>query len=362
MQFVADFVRHSATGQEADSPIEVIPFKLDFELEQAPSEFQVVFVLQRVRYQYGFKADSRRVLEEWLYAYPEARPQMWFFRTTDANQSSQSWDFGSHLKGQKQTIKDSTRPNALFLSTGAQLNNVQLKRVWDWFASSLRAFTGPTSLAWDFTTRNCQANGDQKQQIVEFLQTADLGIDDVLVRSRKKSLSDFPGGISDSLRRELMENSPDEWIEPYFVHKRTDGTDEEVAFEAEEESAGTLHIFSWAGPWLDVLANERTLVLDELDSSLHPLLAKHLVKYFHDSASNSGGAQLIFSTHSVSLMNDCELLRRDQVWFAAKSHQGATSLVPYTDFHARKGESRAKNYLGGRYGAIPNLPDIRRVK
>jgi hypothetical protein len=100
--------------------------------------------------------------------------------------------------------------------------------------------------------------------------------------------------------------------------------------------------------------------VDELDSSLHPLLVRRLISMFHDPVLNSGGAQLIFSTHDTSLL-DHRLFRRDQIWFTEKDGDQVTRLFPLTDFSPRKLEAWERGYLAGRYGAVPYfgaLPEV----
>ena len=138
---------------------------------------------------------------------------------------------------------------------------------------------------------------------------------------------------------------------PHFVH-RVEGR--EYQFEMAEESAGTQLFFSLSGPLLDLLERGRLLIVDELDSSLHPLLVQRIVDLFQSPETNPKGAQLVFTTHDVSLL-DSQKMRRDQVWFTEKDNDQVSHLFPLLDFSPRKGEALEKNYLGGRYGGIPIL-------
>lgn len=142
-------------------------------------------------------------------------------------------------------------------------------------------------------------------------------------------------------------------IEPLFFHKDVN-TQESVEFDESEESDGTLALFAFAGPWLDVIDNQRILVVDELDTSLHPLLVHHLVKRLHHEGTK---AQLIFTTHDTTLLSQ-KLLRSDQVWFMEKDAKGATRLYPLSDFSPRDNEAIERGYLNGRYGGIPFLKDL----
>ena len=119
-----------------------------------------------------------------------------------------------------------------------------------------------------------------------------------------------------------------------------------------DESQGTQKLFALAGPLLDILEQGRTLAIDELDRSLHPLLTQKIIQTFHDPELNKNGAQLIFSTHDTSLLS-ARVLRRDQVWITDKGEDQASALYPLTTFSIRKREALEKGYLSGRYGGLP---------
>jgi hypothetical protein len=155
--------------------------------------------------------------------------------------------------------------------------------------------------------------------------------------------------------------SPDKVAEPVkrmeinLTHK-AEGIDPVSLDYEEEESAGTQRFFSLIGPWMDTLDNGYTVLIDEIETSLHPILVKELLELLFSSQYNTKGAQIVFTAHNPILL-DSTLLRRDQIWFTEKSSAGATHLYPLTDYKPRKDEALAKGYLAGRYGAIPYLPD-----
>ena len=121
------------------------------------------------------------------------------------------------------------------------------------------------------------------------------------------------------------------------------------------ESVGTQRFFSRIGMWLAALESGAVLVVDEIESSMHPLLTRHLIEMVQDSTINTNHAQLIFTTHDTGLL-DLTLLRRDQIWFAEKDERTMqTDVYALTEFSPRKGENIAKGYLQGRYGAIPHM-------
>jgi AAA15 family ATPase/GTPase len=148
---------------------------------------------------------------------------------------------------------------------------------------------------------------------------------------------------------------PGKRMELKLRHKTEGGESVELDFNT-EESAGTKRLFALAGYWADILEQGYTVFVDEIETSLHPLLVKELLKLLFNPVTNPRAAQVVFSTHNPVLL-DGSLLRRDQVWFTEKSPAGATHLYPLTDYQPRNTEALAKGYLAGRYGAIPFLPE-----
>jgi len=184
-----------------------------------------------------------------------------------------------------------------------------------------------------------------KQAVRDFLVSADISISDVVSVSRPGFQHQFlVGPEGPKFSREERE-----MLMPQFVHKTEHGS---ATFELHEESQGTQRLYALIAPVLDVLKNGRVLIVDELDSSLHPLLVRRLVRMFHMPEFNPLGAQLFFSTHDTSLL-DRTLFRRDQIWFTEKDRDQATGLYPLSDFSPRETEAWEKGYLIGRYGAVP---------
>ena len=137
--------------------------------------------------------------------------------------------------------------------------------------------------------------------------------------------------------------------------KSKNGEQKQFYFDLNEESLGTKQIFQMSSILKDVLENGKVMVVDELDSSLHPFLVKFLVELFHNPEVNKTGAQLIFSTHDTSLLS-LDTFRRDQIYFVEKDpHMAFTDLYSLDEFSVRKNENVQNGYLLGRYGAVPYL-------
>ena len=355
LRFIHDLVLNSAQKTQQGDEIDVTPFLMDDgDATTKPSEFELIFVERGVRYQYGVCLTKRRVESEWLIAYPKGSPQTWFER--DAN-SDDGWKFGANFKGQRKLWQDSTRDNALFLSTAVQLKSEQLMPVFEWFRKRLRVIAPYTRIMPTFSLQECERDGLVRTQIVDFMKSADLGIDGIDVIRGKFDESRLPDDMSPLLKEEILKGMENQEIaDIYLIHKTPSG--KEVQLDLDEESGGTRQLFGLAGPLLDVLRNGWILVIDELDTSLHPLLMRNLVQMFHNPNINRENAQLLFSTHDTTIL-DREIFRRDQVWFVEKDRHLQTRLYPLTDFSPRKDENFGRGYLQGRYGAVPFVGELR---
>ena len=359
MKTMENIVLESASKWQQGDHIPVVPFLLDSDTENEPSEFETIFIAEGVRYQYGFSATPERIIEEWLLAYPLGRAQRWFSRVWDNDTNYYSWEFGNALTGQKQLWQESTRENGLFLSTAVQLNSQQLKPIYDWFKKSLR-FADTSLLGPEFTADLCQKE-EKKKEVLAFLKAADLNIDNLVVETEKFSVKHLPDDIPDDTKRTILAKMKDnEVFDIKTIHHSTQG--KLITFDFDEESEGTQTLFSVAGPWLDTLQNGFVLFIDELHNNLHPKIVEFLVQLFHSNVTNPNNAQLIFTTHETSILSQ-DIFRRDQIWFCEKDKDQATQLYPLTDFSPRKGREKIEaSYLAGRYGALPYTRDLKLVK
>lgn len=354
LQLMRGLVLQSSIKVQANEKLPITPFLLDEESSLKPTEFEVTFINQGVRYQYGFSATVERINEEWLLAYPSGKAQRWIERRYDSVSCSYQWGGMGNLTGKKELWKEATRSNALFLSTAMQLNNQQLKPVFSWFANKLH-IVGFGRWSQSFTKNFCKTE-NIKKQITGFLKAADVNIDDIELEEKKISLQNLPDDMPEELRRHLEEEFK---LQVKTIH--TLKTGRKVFFDLNDESDGTQKIFALSGPWLDTLENGYILIIDELHDNLHPLMVKFLVSLFHNPETNPKNAQLIFTTHDTSILNQ-EVFRRDQIWFCEKDTHQATTIYPLTDFSPRKGvENLERGYLSGRYGALPYLTSIKAV-
>lgn len=339
-------VLHSHRVWDPEGGVPRYPFAWDG-YRSKPSSFELTFLIDNIRYEYGFVVDDKQVLEEWLYAWPKGSKSVWFERELDGD--LHQYKFGDGLKGDKRLIEEVTRPNALFLSVATQHNNAQLSQIYEWFwnlrtinlKSKKNFISHPTGDRWfaaAFREKGSISNGDNLRQsrfqsLFNLLQAADVGILNMKLDP------------SDSTK--------------ILVQHRISLEDEWLPFS--EESDGTKSLFRQAPLLLDALESGGLMIVDELEVSLHPLLALRLVELFNNPRVNSKNSQLIFSTHDTNLLNGFSAeapLRRDQIWLTEKNAEGATQIFPLTDFKPRKAENLERGYLMGRYGAIPFLGEF----
>ncbi|MCJ7773291.1 MAG: ATP-binding protein [Desulfobacterales bacterium] len=340
----------------------VTPFKLHDKYSNEPTSFEVTFIHEESRYQYGFTATSKRIHDEWLYAYPKGRSrdiaQTWFERKFNRKTEETEWNFGSYLKGEREKLKDRTINNVLFLSAGAQWNNKQLTTVHEWFSDKLLIILPserPTVTTLDMVM-DAQEDEKLKERLYAYLggimRSADFGIHGINVKKREIDPKVGSPPFAVMIRKSgLRKHKSGVSIEVKLIHRAEPGG-KEVYFASQEESNGTKRFFELVGPWLSAVTEGRALLVDELEASLHPHLVHALLKSFQDPKLSSAGAQLIFTTHDTTLL-DPELFRRDQIWFTEKDKHGSTRLYSMLDYKPRKGEAMQKGYLSGRYGALP---------
>jgi AAA15 family ATPase/GTPase len=349
LQYMRGVVIESATAIQPGQAFAVQPFRLDADSVNQPSEFEITFLLDGVRYQYGFAMTALRIVSEHLLVYKAFKPQRWFTRRFDSETGKDVYEFSPSLKGPKNLWEGATRPNALFLSMAVQLNSEPLRPLFDWFLSRLVIFNEQAQLSPQMSIQMLQ-QAEGRKEICNFLSSADISIADIDVETRKVPAQsvhfDLVAGKTEVRSEEMEEQNL------RFHHVTEQGN---AMFDLMDESSGTRNLLYLAGPVLDILRKGLTLVIDEIDTSLHTLLVRELVRLFHRPEINIGGAQLIFTTHDTSLLDAPDLFRRDQVWFVEKDRDQISSLVSLSDFSPRKHEALERGYLMGRYGGVPFL-------
>jgi AAA15 family ATPase/GTPase len=356
LYFMQSFVINSSKLQITDK-INLEKFRLSSETEDKPSFFKIVFHLDNKIYEYSFEVTQERVISEGLSCTPKTRKTNIFSREKDKIKYSKSL-----LKGKD--VKDLTKKNTLFLSIAAQFNDPLAGKILLWF-SRLKIISGSQfenlrQLSLDYLSRE----PNLKNEIVFLIKKLDLSIKDMSIEVGWTSLDNFHKDIPDRVKNKefrldnYIYNSIETYHEKYDLEGRIIGLE---SFQMNKhESRGTQKIFALLAPVLSALKKSEVLIIDELDSLLHPLMAIAIIGLFNSKITNPKNAQLIFATHDVNLLSN-QLFRRDQIWFTEKNRQEATDLYSLVEFDIDNNASFEQDYIQGRYGAIPFIGDLSKV-
>lgn len=345
MTYVLNSFAYGGTSNEKNSNgnyFKHTPFLFDVESKEEESLFEVYFIDEDngfKTYNYGFTLNKDGIYEEWL-NYKSKTAKIFrnvFYRDKD------ELDLNGLPKRSQDNLKVALEKEVLVASLGAKLKVTKLKVVRDWFmTNSFANFGNPleNAVLSSILPRNFVDSKQVQKNVVDYFSTFDSSIIDFNV---------------DVMRDD---NGQIKHVNINTVHRTKDGGTATIPLN--DESAGTLKMFALYPSLHDVLDNGGTLFVDELNSKLHPLLVRNFVITFLNHQTNPKHAQLVFTTHdSWQLSNN--LLRRDEIWFTAKDDDGVSNLYSLADFvdddgtKIRKDENYEKNYLLGKYGAIPNL-------
>lgn len=304
----------------AELPYEPFAF-LDGEPE--PTAFEVIYYYDGIKYAYGFSFNRDRIINEYLYHWPNGREALVFSRENN------KYEFRESIQEQL-TLAGRTSENRLYLTSSNEWNCAQTEKAYLWFQKHMRGVRA-SGVSCEITIDAIRKGGQEKQRILKEMLFADLGICNVELTGTKE--------------QPIVST----------VHRLKDvaGEEKQYTLLLGQESVGTQIFFSRIGLWIEALNAGAVLVVDEIEASMHPLLTRHLIEIVQDQTINQKHAQLIFTTHDTGLL-DLKLLRRDQIWFAEKDEESMqTDIYALTEFSPRKDENIAKGYLQGRYGAIP---------
>lgn len=358
LQFMRRFAISSSRESQKGDEIDVHPFSLNIETENEPSEFEVIFTYNNVMYRYGFEANKEVIVSEWLYYRPKTKEVELFYRDFQKIETHSR----NFTKGSIAVREGMVRDNALLLSLAAQLNDSISIQVIEWFRK-LKIISGLREEGYKGYTMSRTKDPLHKQKMLELLKAADLGIQDI--KLQMLDINALPKDMPKELKDRLIKDSKEENVEivsDIITTHRKYNKDRQFIENSflsmdDDESSGTQKFFALTGPVLDVLENGYSLVVDELDSKLHPNLICKLVSLFNSKELNPKDAQLIFNTHDTNLLSS-GLFRRDQIWFTEKNKFGEARLYSLADFktdEVRKSEPFEDNYIRGKYGAIPFL-------
>lgn len=356
LTFMKWFIVNSSRDTQSTDQIDIDPFRLSTETKKEPSFFEIAFVLEEKKYRYGFEVTRNRVISEWLYYVPQKRETKLFERDLDSISAIKVYGADG--------IEKRTRHNALFLSVSAQFNVEIAERILGWITEKLSVISGLDDRDYQDYTIKCLIENKNKNEILDLIKKLDFGIDDIEVNQ-----TDFTSNFS---HESMSERQKDELAKPSSVkativrakHRKFGENGKFISgemFDLAEESEGTQKVFALSGPLVGTLKGGKTLVIDEFDARLHPFISRVIVELFNSNDANPSNAQLVFMTHDTNLL-DNRLFRRDQIWFVEKDRTGATDLYSLAEYKGVRNDSTyEKDYIKGRYGAVPYIGDIDRI-
>ncbi len=351
--YMADYVIESFKYGDEEEKFEEYrptPFLFDSVSNGVESSFEVYFTIPGDKaektYNYGFCVDRHGVTEEWLNvkAKTARKYASVFYRSTEED----TLDLSGLPKSSRDNIQVALEKQVLIVSLGAKLKVNKCKDIRDWFMANEFADFGDPFTNFFLSRRLPKGFVDDnsvQKKVIEYFASFDEHIKDFEI--------------------EKLPNDADSKEETYKIsslHKKID-SDTFAAIPLSMESAGTLKMFALYPELQDVLEKGSVFFIDELNARLHPLLVRNFLLTFLNPEINTRHAQLIFTTHDTWQLSN-QLLRRDEVWFTEKDEQGISKLYSLADFvnesgaRIRKDESYEKNYLIGKYGAIPTLKSI----
>lgn len=318
-----------------------------FMINNAPISLEVEILAENNKiYKYGFEVLNNAIISEWLY---EKRVNKFYEIFDRTNNNIEVKDNKNKLLGLA-NVDEKT----LFLNVFAKIdkNNEDFNNVYNWFIDANYLDLGDPNFENALNNRislKIIEDKKYKEELLKFIKTFDATIDSI--------------NISPNSLEELKNTNGVVKVE--LVHNGEDGN--KRALPLVLESNGTMKMFHLFDFFMDTLRNGRVLFVDELDAKLHPLLTRYIINLFHNSEKNIGNGQLIYSTHDTVNLNK-ETFRRDEIWFVEKDKNGVSELYSLSDYiiedengNAKKVRNDAtynKDYLTGRYGAIPVLEEF----
>lgn len=337
--------------KQVGEPTGIIPFLLDDESRNNKTSMNFVFVQNNTKYAYGFVCDSKRVYEEYLLQYKTAKPTLIFERTNvnEYTYTSQS------IKKELKPCETKNSENMLFLSTATLWNAQSTKEAYKWFVEGVDTYDSSTMNAnlIQYIDNN-KDNEELKPFLLNVFKHADINVVDYTFKSSKADPEKviIPNlGLNENAINQIKQNAKE--YEFFTTHRvENNGMKKDYVFNYQFESTGTQTLLAYGVNILNALQTGKTMIIDELETSLHPMLVKYIIDLFNNPEINKNNAQIIFTTHETELL-DLGLFRRDQIYFTEKDERGTTDLYSLAEYSPRKDENIRKGYMQGRYGAIP---------
>ena len=342
--------------------IGVNPYKFRKDAYKVPSEFSLTFMKNNVKYNYSFSCTYEKVINEKLDVYNSAKPTNIFTRT-----NTDDYKFNTDVKKLNE-IKTKNTKNKLYLLTAATWNYEKVKPVVEYILNDiivLHDISQPTKYNINYIIEHNDLE-EYKKFCLDFLNNADISISDFEINMQKVKELGKRAEFMTKIMNVIVNNDPEKMdkfgnsdiFNIKTIHNiKDEDSSNSYPLELIEESIGTQQLFYFVPALFYTFKEGKTLLIDEIDRSLHPLLVEYIIKKFYDAEINTKNAQLICNTHDTNLLN-LDIFRRDEIWFTERNNATAsTEMYALSDFSPRKDENIEKAYLLGRYGGIPFIKE-----
>ena len=349
----------------ADSKEEEInfhPFAFDNTINEA-GEFELIFYTEGIKHIYSLIVDAENIYKEKLVYYPSTQPAIIFERVLNKNTSV--IEFGNKIEISKvatEEISVKTLKNISVFAAYSQVNVSipEIERVYEWFQEQFSSSINPYTSLTEYSDKQIQKDAEIKEQALKFIREADFNISDISFEEEIKPIDDImlkmieTSPIPSKEKKKIIKEKAFHIEKTIFEHHIVkNGKDEFYKLPEERQSQGTIRYYGLSAPFFNTIKNNAFLAIDEIGSALHPLLVLHFITEF---LKKSDSAQLLFTTHNMSLLNEKDILRRDAIWFTNKNEDGSTELSSVADYpEFRKELSYYNYYKQGKFGAIPKL-------
>ena len=352
MDFLRDFWFDKKS--DIDEETGVVPFLLDTETPNEPSEFNIKFFVGDKRYWYVLVLDDKQVIKEDLYVYNSVQPSLVFSRELDGTASLIK--LNASLVKANATIVEQLNVKCLsnmsFFAARNQVNCslAYIDEVRDWMKNNMMPIIEPGTRMFEYAGKQMEKNAELKAYILDFVHKADYNITDVYTEREKVPIPDI-------VKATIMEDKDLERLRTDFQHTvKNKRGEENYRLPNSLQSEGTKRTFGIEAAIYEAIKTNGILPIDEIESSLHPELVEFIIEKFLKEKSRS---QLIVTSHYDPLLNTVDdLIRKDSVWFTEKEKDGHTTLYSLTDFKGlSKISSFQKSYRNGVFGALPNIHD-----
>lgn len=350
-----------STKRNSTDELAITPFLFSTETDNAPSFFEVVIMIDSMLYRYGFETTNTNITSEWLFETKKRTEKLLFMRENDIFEIKSGFKEGKGLE--KKTLH-----NMPFIARVDQDNGEIAKKIIRWFDSKFKLVNSLDHKSYQMLTLVASRREEIEKMFKEFFVTLNLGFDDFSIKSANEGFGQLD---ENKMEKAIISHfRGDSRLDITTRHKKYNAlnkhiNDVDIDMET-QESTGTYKIFNLSGRLISALRLGDVLIIDEFDASLHPLLTLEIIKLFNSVEANPGKGQLIFATHDTNLLSYGKL-RRDQIYFVEKDEYGASDLYSLAEYKEEDGttvrsdRSYGKDYIQGRYGAIPFIGGLHPV-